>query len=282
MQTKNSRPVIGLIVPNLSGNFSRRLITLLNRNLEFEGYQLITAVSDHRIDLEQKHLDYFSEVTNGILIMSNAAHYDEISNHVPQHIPVIFLNRKPESCDKTMILENCFSAVYDAILSLTNSSVQKIACICRTPDFSTTQEIVRAYKTAMENLKEGVNEDWICYVKDPYSEVKPLVEHLLSQGCEAFFGGTQTLTDQLLDYEFAYHALTGKHFIVSGFSNRKPASALEMSIDTVAQPMSQLADLAVQQIIYLMSHPNTPSREYLIKANFRVHTMDPFHLFHNE
>lgn len=280
MHNENSRPVIGLIVPNLSGNFSARLISLLNKGLEAEGYQLVTAVSDQNAALEIKHLDYFSKTADGILNMSAAAAYEEIKDHVPNDIPTIFINRKPEGCPCTTIIENCFSAVYDAIINLTNNGIEHIACICRMPKFSTTQEITRAYKMAMSNLPEGEHDKWIYYINDPHSEIKPLVEELLEQGCEAFFAGTQTLTDYLLDYEFAYHALTGKHFIVSGFSNRKPTTALEMGIDTVAQPMSQLVDLAVQQIIYLIRHPDTPPKEYLIKANFRIHTIDPFHLFH--
>lgn len=63
---------------------------------------------------------------------------------------------------------------------------------------------------------------------------------------------------------------------MAGFSNFEHNTTLQQSIDMVVQPITALADLAAQQIIYLIENPETQPKDYIVKGSFRKRIYEPF------
>ena len=63
---------------------------------------------------------------------------------------------------------------------------------------------------------------------------------------------------------------------MAGFSNIGPNTTLQKSIDMVTQPIQQLSELAVQQILYLIQSPDRESKDYIVKGSFRKRIYEPF------
>lgn len=268
---------IGLILPTASNYFGHTLMEALEREFSIRNYKLSIALTNHHIDKEKEYLRYMSETTDGIMIISDADYYDMIADAIPQNVPVIFLNRKPVDCSHIAVIENDYSAVFQAIFALINDGHENIACICRNPDFSTTKEILRAYKTAMENSPAGYHEEWIRFFERSLNDVPDVIAELKAEGCTAFFTASQTLTERFLDYLFVYNSTnTAERLELAGFANNGHNTALQKSIDMIEQPINQLVDLAVQQILYLLDHPDTIPKDYLVKGTFRKRLYEPF------
>ena len=267
---------IGFILPTASNYFGHTLMEVLERSLTELGYKLSIALTNHQIDKEKQYLKYMADTTDGILIISDAEYYEMISDAVPSNIPTVFLNRKPMECPHTAVIENDYAAVFQAIFSLINEGHENIACICRNPDFSTTKEILRAYKTAMENSSAGYHEEWIHFFDWQQSDLPDVMEEIKAAGCTACFTASQTLTERFLDYLFLYNTQQEQRIAMAGFSNIGHNTTLQQSIDTVAQPITALADLAAQQIIYLIENPETEPKDYIVKGTFRKRTYEPF------
>ncbi len=267
---------IGFILPNASNYFGHTLIEAFSRELDNHGYKLITALANHSIDSEKSYLKYMAEATDGIMIISDAEHYDMIEEAIPTDIPTIFLNRKPMECPHTSIIENDYAAVFQAVFSLINYGHENIACVCRNPDFSTTKEILRAYQTAMENSPAGYHEEWVHFFDRSTKDLSEIVDEMTELGCTAFFAASQTLTERLLDYLYIYNTQSDKPIELTGFANIDGNNALQKSVDMVTQPLDQMVVLAIQQILYLIEHPETEPKDYLIKGSFRKRLYKPF------
>ncbi len=267
---------IGFILPTASNYFGHTLMEVLEQTLAAHGYKLSIALTNHHIEKEKQYLQYMADTTDGILLISDAEYYDMIADAIPSNIPTIFLNRKPMECPHTAIIENDYAAVFQAIFALINDGHENIACICRNPDFSTTKEILRAYRTAMENSSVGYHEEWIHFFDWTQSDLPDVINEIKSNGCTAFFTASQTLTERFLDYLFLYNTEGTEPLAMAGFANIGHNTTLQQSIDMVAQPIEALAELATQQILYLIENPETPPKDYIVKGSFRKRTFEPY------
>lgn len=282
MAQRKPRHTIGLILSNVTNDFSGYLIEQMGEQFAAHGYKLIVTVTNHNIDTEREMLRMFGQTTDGILIISDALSYEQLKDAVPGRIPVIFLNRRPESCPHTCIIENDYSAVYQAVLSSCAKGNDKIALVCSNRDFSTTKEIVRAYRNAMESTATGFHEDWIYYTDSKMQfDVVSILEDLIRKGCNTVLAGTQTVTRCFWDYLLIYNLNTPDSIALIGFSNKNTDKHTALSYDRIAQPLQELVDLAVQQMLYLILNPQTPAREYLLKGTMIRQSLDVLHPEHN-
>ncbi len=271
----SSTKTIGLILPTASNYFGHTLMEILEQKLSEFGYKLSISLTNHHIEKEKDYLQYMAGNTDGIMLISDAEYYDMIADAIPADIPTIFLNRKPMNCPHTAVIENDYAAVFQSIFALINDGYENIACICRNPDFSTTKEILKAYKTAMENSSAGYHEEWIHFYDRGLTDLTDVVEELKNSGCTAFFTASQTLTERFLDYLFLYNQ-SNPPLAIAGFSNMSHTTILQQSIDMVEQPMEQLANLACQQILYLIENPEREPSDYIVKGRFRRRIYEPF------
>lgn len=267
---------IGVILPNITNNFSAKFLSLATAALEKEGFRTIVSITDHNIERECDLLTYFGSVTNGILILSSATDYNQIRDSVPSDIPVIFFNRQPEGCDRCCILASDYSAVYQAVIYMEHSGYHKIACVCDNPGYSTTKEVIEAYRDAMGNLSTGFQEDWIYYTDNQHFSVEDLVKDAASKGCNAILTATQTLTQSFQDYLIRYNQKEKQKISLTGYSNEESNSLAQICIDTITQPVNQIVQLAVQQLCYLLANPSAPVKVYLLKGSLRVRRFNEF------
>lgn len=271
MAPRKPRKKIGLILPNASNRYCITLIEEFSHSFHNKGYELLVALSAHDIEKERELITYFHKITDGILIMSNAENYDQLADIVPSNIPTIFLNRKPQGCTHTCVIENNYSAVYQEFFSLRSNSHEKIGCICTQPYFSTNREIVQAY---LDALSLESTEDPNCFIRYTYndpSNLQDLIRELHAAGCTAIFAASQTLTEHMIDFLSYYNRSLEVPLVGSGFANHKHFAFYEHAIDLVEQPLAECISLATQQLIYRIDNPHTPSRDFVLKGTLKKH-----------
>lgn len=275
MAQRKPRHTIGLILSNVKNDFSSYLMEQMEEQFTANGYKLIVTTTNHSIASEREMLQMFGKITDGILIISDAVSYDELADAVPKRIPVIFLNRKPENCPHTCIIENNYSAVYQAVLSSCANGNDKIALVCSNKDFSTTKEIVNAYRDAMDSTAVGFHEDWIYYTdNNMHGNPETMLADIVKKGCNTVLTGTQTLTRKFWDHMLIYNHDAAEPVALIGFANKDSHKQSILCFDGIAQPLQELIELSVQQMLYLIASPDTPAREYLLKGTLRTHSLD--------
>lgn len=268
---------IGLILSNVTNDFSGYLMERMEEQFAANGYKLIVTTTNHNIQTECEMLKMFGDITDGILILSDAIHYSELADAIPCDIPVIFLNRKPKDCPHTCIVENNYSAIFQAVLSNSANGHDRIALVCSNPEFSTTKEIADAYRSAMRTTDVGFHPDWIHYT-DFNTPCNPetLLTDILNQGCNTVLAGTQTITRKFWDHLLIYNRDAAEPVTLIGFANKDTHKQALSSFDSIAQPLQELIELSVQQMLYLIASPDIPPREYLLRGTLRTHSIDFF------
>ncbi len=274
MDQRNPLHTIGLILSNVANDYFGHLVDRLGEQFAAHGYRLMVSVTGRRVEKERELLKMYAEIADGILIASDAADYEELSDAVPKEIPVIFLNRKPQGCSCTSIVESNYSAVFQCILSNSANGNDKIALLCANRQLSLAREIIEAYKNAMHSTPSGFHEDWIFYPDNGVTDLKSLLYAVQEKGCNTIFTTTQTLTRQFLDYLLVYNLHTEHPVSLIGFVNKDTTNRTQLAFDSINQPLHELTDLAVQQMLYQINAPESPIREYLLKSTLQIHKVD--------
>lgn len=274
MDQRNPFHTIGLILSNVSNDYFGHLVDRLGEQFRARGYTLLISVTGRNVEKERDLLRMYAGITDGILIASDAADYEELEGAVPEDIPVIFLNRKPQNCPRTTIVESNYAAVFQCILSNSANGNHKIALLCPNRQLSLSKEIIEAYKNAMRSTPSGYHEDWIFYPDNGVTDLKSLLYAVQEKGCDTIFTTTQTLTRQFLDYLLVYNPHTERPVSLIGFVNKDTTNRTQLAFDSIKQPLHELTDLAVQQMLYQINTPGSPAREYLLKSTLQIHKVD--------
>ena len=207
----------------------------------------------------------------------DSSEYRELADAIAPNIPVVFIHRAPADCEHTSIIESDYSATFQAVLSLVNSGYPKTALICRNIKFSTSREIIQAYRAAMETTPEGFHEDWIfeCNTTDR-DYIENLTSHITGKGCTGLLAASIEVTERLAPYIYEYNKLHDAPLSLTGFSTENRSTVLFKSLDTICRPIHRTVDLALQQLFYLMSNPDAPQNEYIVKGSLKMRTSDVF------
>lgn len=269
---------IGFIIKEISGSHISPFLDLLNQKLLQHNCRLITAVSNNQLEVEQQQIQYMTSTADALLIDSCAPSYKDLKDYLPEDFPTLFLSHKPEGCEKSTLCINNYSAVYQLLLNLSQCSSFRIGLLCENSKRSDTKEILKAYYAVMDTIHDHSFEKWIRYVDSNESKISEHIESLIQEGCEAIFCASSRLTDQCLDYVILYSSFSGKNITVTGFSPAKHRNTLQKSIDSVGFPVSQMVELTVLQILFLLDHPDSPAKDYLLKSNVKFHSLDPLHI----
>ena len=276
MENRTGR-TIGLILANASSSFTTAFMDLFQQELYQKDYKLVIGLTNHDLEKERFYLEFFGLTTEGIIILSDSSEYRELADAIAPNIPVVFIHRAPADCEHTSIIESDYSATFQAVLSLVNSGYPKTALICRNIKFSTSREIIQAYRAAMETTPEGFHEDWIfeCNTTDR-DYIENLTSHITGKGCTGLLAASIEVTERLAPYIYEYNKLHDAPLSLTGFSTENRRTVLFKSLDTICRPIHRTVDLALQQLFYLMSNPDAPQNEYIVKGSLKIRTSDVF------
>lgn len=276
MITDTSRN-IGLILANASSSFTTAFMDLFERELHNMNYTLLTGLTHHDLEKERYYLNFFGETTAGIIILSDSSYYKELADAVPKNIPTVFIHRSPQYCERTAIIESDYSATFQSILSMIHSGHPRIALACRNITFSTSREIIKAYKAAMETSPEGFHEEWIYECNTTDTEyIENMTKAFVKKGCTGLFAASIELTERLAPYVYHYNQTHDEPILLTGFSTEVRAPFLLSGLDTICRPIHRTVELALQQLFYLMSNPNAPANEYIVKGSLQMRKNEIF------
>lgn len=274
MAEQKLKNTIGVIVPSLTLHSCDILLNTLSISFKEKGFGMIVVISDHSIERECELYTFLKTRVDCILTFSIASDYDQIKKYVPKKKPVIFLFNKPEGCTRTSILESDYSAVYQGLISCRNRNATKIAFVCSHRMLSSVKDCLHAYENAMNTTPEGFDPNLIIDADElDVIDGRAIVHRALSLGCSAIFSATQQLTSHIVDYLTFYNFTPGSTpIILFGYGNMGQLLTSQLNIDLIVPPFAQIAQLTLQQSLYLIHHPDyKEEREFLLKGTLQMH-----------
>ena len=161
---------------------------------------------------------------------------------------------------------------------MATSGCKKIAFIGQNIESSAGQALLNAYTNALSTADIEYNPSLIYEVTTADSlEPNKLFSRIIADGCDGLFATNTSLTITLADCLIMYNVSTNIHIPMLGYdTGQTTASAL--TTDTIAHSSEQFAQLAYQQLIYSIAHPDSMQKERVLqlKGTLHMHKYNPF------
>ena len=149
---KTSRTkTIGIMAPDLSGDFFMYIAESMDKELSAHGYSLVVSLSHDSAEEEAKRLRHLAErLVDGIVMIpatDKGAHFAFLKDY---DIPVVFVDRTVNDLDADSVLTENEEGAFEATKALIDDGYARIGFIGGKPEISTSIERYAGYKRAME------------------------------------------------------------------------------------------------------------------------------------
>jgi LacI family transcriptional regulator len=153
---KTSRThTIGVLAPDLSGDFFMFIAESMNRELTLRGYSLVVSTSRDSEEEEAKRIRHLAErLVDGIVLIpigSSSAYLPQIS---ALNIPIVFVDRALKGYETDQVLVDNEGGAYEAVNALIREGHRRIGFLGGKPEVTTAGERFAGYCRAME--EEGL------------------------------------------------------------------------------------------------------------------------------
>lgn len=176
---------IGIIIPEIVHHFFATVISGIEQVAGENGYNVIICLSDESFDKEVINMEMLANGSIDGFIMSlsketqSKADYHHITEAMNQGMPVVMFDRVTNDilCDKVIIDDK--QAAYDAVQSLIEKGMKKIALISTVDYVSVGKLRTDGYVKALLDNEIPFREDLIIKVEDMAS-CSQAIEHLIN------------------------------------------------------------------------------------------------------
>ena len=266
-----TRKMIGCIIPDISNYFWAVIIEEIETYLSSHGYHLIIINIKETAEKELEGIKLLSSsIVDGLIIGSTLADAKEIDAILPEGFPVVFIDRLPENCVHDSVIISNYSSVFDAVTTLIHRGHQKIGYIAGLALLSTTEERLKAYKDAM--LKQGllVPDSFIqCGDSMHMSALRPL-KLLLNQNCSAIVVSNNVMASDVMSYLYRERNQLSSKIDIIGYQEGIRDTYLTQPVGLISQPSERMGQLAAQQILARINHPEAPLQNFTLSSTLTL------------
>ncbi len=149
---KTSRThTIGVLAPELAGDFFMFIAESMNRELTQHGYSLVVSSSKDSEEEEAKRIRHMAErLVDGIVLIPIGASSDHIAQIKALDIPIVVVDRAFKGLDTDHVLVDNEGGAHDAVSALIREGHRRIGFLGGNPEVTTARERYAGYRLAME------------------------------------------------------------------------------------------------------------------------------------
>ncbi len=160
---KTSRThTIGVVAPDLAGDFFMFIAESMNRELTLHGYSIVVSTSRDSEEEEAKRLRHLAErLVDGIVLIpigSSNAYLPQIS---ALNIPIVFVDRALSGYETDQVLVDNETGAYEAVRALIREGHRRIGFLGGKPEVTTAGERFAGYCRAMEEAGLAIEERYV-------------------------------------------------------------------------------------------------------------------------
>ena len=160
---KTSRThTIGVVAPDLAGDFFMFIAESMNRELTLHGYSIVVSTSRDSEEEEAKRLRHLAErLVDGIVLIpigSSNAYLPQIS---ALNIPIVFVDRALSGYEADQVLVDNETGAYEAVRALIREGHRRIGFLGGKPEVTTAGERFAGYCRAMEEARLAIEERYV-------------------------------------------------------------------------------------------------------------------------
>ncbi|MGG4489075.1 LacI family DNA-binding transcriptional regulator [Metabacillus idriensis] len=265
METLNYRPnalakslrvqetkLIGVLISDITNPFFSKVVRGIEYEANKNGYNILLCNTESNAVKEQEYLDILIGKRIDGLIISSSGNKEEYIKHLESaNIPIVFLNRSPESALMKTVMTNNIRGSYLAAEHLINHGYEKISIISGPQTYSTGRDRLIGYKRAMEDYGLTIDEKLIKIgnfdIKSGYDLMKELINS--GERTDACFIANNSMTLGAYKYIKETNLKIGQDLAIVGYDESDWADIVEPPLSTISQPAYEQGTQAAELVI---------------------------------
>lgn len=243
---------IGLVIPDISNQFFAEI----SRKIEDKGfeydYSVILCDTDDDVEKENRYIDVLiAKQVDGIIFISAGGDSVNLNKIIDMDISIVVIDRDIQLAKTDIVLVDNSVGGYEATGYLIELGHRRIACITGSSPTTPSAQRVAGYKKALQ--KNGIALDPCLIVPGDYhfnSGYKAMQELLsLSDPPTAVFACNDMMALGAIQAANEKGMKIPEDISVIGFDNIPFSQTVFPTLTTVAQPINDMAELAVDLLI---------------------------------
>jgi LacI family transcriptional regulator, purine nucleotide synthesis repressor len=257
---------IGVLVPDIANPFFAEVARSLENNARESGYTIILCSTDYQLEREHDYLELLvKKQVDGIIIATEPKDLKKFKNLQSRNIPFIMFSFDHLSLDSHVVTTDDERGGYLAGIYLLEKGHRNFAVITE-PQRASGQLRLEGFKKSL--VDEGINIDNVLVIesKSKIEEAKKAAHQILEleQKPTAVFATTDLIAVIFINEARKAKLSIPHDFSIIGFDNTIHAEIADPGLTTIAQPISDLARYAIQQLMQSIETPGMPSHRIML------------------
>jgi LacI family transcriptional regulator len=285
METLNYRPntlarslrsgrsrTIGLVIPDISNLFFAEISRKIeDKGFEY-GYSVILCNTDDDREKEKRYIDVLLEKqVDGIIFISAGTEKQNIFKQLEMDIPIVVADRDIPSLTSDVVLIDNHEGGYDATHYLITLNHKRIACITG-PSLTTPSALrVEGYKHALKDAGIPIDESLIRQGDFRYESGEICMRDLLNnpEPPTAVFVCNDMMALGAIRAIQEYGKKIPEQISLVGFDNIPLSKTAYPALTTMAQPIGDMAEMAVDLLVDRIQIKQKLKRNHEIEPDFK-------------
>ncbi|MEM1505615.1 LacI family DNA-binding transcriptional regulator [Domibacillus sp. 8LH] len=243
---------IGLLIPDIANPFMAEIARVIENHVKRYGYSLMICSTDNDLKNEVEYVSILKQkYTDGIIVATGLKREEAVKELIKTDIPIALLSRDVPSLAVNTVLVDDYLGGYEATNHLISLGHQKIAMITEDTTFSTLQARVNGYKKALEEAGLSYDENLVLTNNTSLEEGKKSMLSLLKKASPptAVFASTESLAIGAVQGAHELNLNVPDEVSIIGFDDTVLSTICEPPLTTVAQPIEEMGEKAVELLI---------------------------------
>lgn len=249
--TTRKTATIAVLVSDISNPFFTAVVRGIEDGLQGDDYQLIVCNTDEAPGKQERYLRaLLAKRVDGMIIAPAGAPCAFLST-VTEHIPTLFIDRRPpEGADSVLAIDN-EGAARNAVLHLLDHGHCRIGIVVGLPHVSTSAERLAGYRLALAEREVPFDAGLVCEGNSRSTGGVDAVETLLllKDKPTAIFAANNLMTLGVLQALSARALRCPEDVAVVGFDDHEWASCFTPPLTVVRQPTYQMGQIAAAALL---------------------------------
>lgn len=259
---------IGLIVPSLANPFFSTIASIISKAFYHRDYSVYMMDCDENLKIEKKIINKISaQNLDGLIVIPSGNEYDHLERITSIKLPTIFIDRYFEDLSIPFVSTNHFQGALWAVELLVKNGHKKIACIQGNSTVVSSTERVKGYQAGIK--KHRLNYEHVGgqeFTQEAgYEEMKRILE--LDEKPTAIFALSDTISLGVLEALKEQSYSIPKDFSLISFDNSQYLDYLECPITSIAHPVQEIAERAVDLLFERIEDPSADQNSQLFSPH---------------
>jgi LacI family transcriptional regulator len=243
---------IGLVIPDISNQFFAEISRKIEDKGFEHGYSVILCNTDDDPQKEKSYIDVLiDKKVEGIIFISAGAESNNLEKTIEFNIPIVVVDRDIKEINSDIVLVDNSIGGFEATRYLIGLGHRRIACIAGPSPITPSAQRIAGYKRALQEAGIPVDTSLIIPGDFRYESGDKAMRELLSlpQPPTAVFACNDMMALGAIQAVNNQGMKIPDDISVIGFDNIPFSQTVYPTLTTIAQPLLEMADLAIDLLI---------------------------------